>query len=73
MNLLMWHSTVPQGVQVSKGPFLDSVIVDFENGTLAFVDQVSVERYQILQFHLHAPSEHTFNGKFYDLELHLVH
>lgn len=23
--------------------------------------------------HIHAPSEHTFNGKAYDLELHLVH
>jgi carbonic anhydrase len=22
---------------------------------------------------LHAPSEHTFNGKHYDLELHIVH
>lgn len=22
---------------------------------------------------MHAPSEHTFNGKFYDLELHIVH
>ena len=26
-----------------------------------------------LQFHLHAPSEHTVNGKNYDLELHVVH
>ena len=23
--------------------------------------------------HIHAPSEHTFDGKHYDLELHLVH
>ena len=23
--------------------------------------------------HVHSPSEHTFNGKNYDLELHLVH
>ena len=26
-----------------------------------------------IQFHIHAPSEHTFNGKYYDLELHIVH
>ena len=26
-----------------------------------------------MQFNVHAPSEHTFNGKFYDLELHIVH
>lgn len=29
--------------------------------------------YAPLQFHIHAPSEHTFNGKHYDLELHIVH
>ena len=28
--------------------------------------------YQILQFHLHAPSEHQINGKSYDLEIHFV-
>ena len=26
-----------------------------------------------LQFHFHAPSEHTFNSRNYDLELHIVH
>jgi carbonic anhydrase len=25
-----------------------------------------------LQLHFHAPSEHTFNGKHYDLEMHIV-
>ena len=29
--------------------------------------------YQPLQFHFHAPSEHTVNGQNYDLEFHLVH
>lgn len=29
--------------------------------------------YDLLQFHFHTPSEHTFAGKFADLELHLVH
>ena len=29
--------------------------------------------YNVLQFHLHAPSEHTINGKHYDLEMHIVH
>jgi len=27
----------------------------------------------LLQFHIHAPSEHTIDGKHYDAELHLVH
>lgn len=25
------------------------------------------------QFHMHSPSEHTVDGKFYDMELHVVH
>ena len=27
----------------------------------------------MLQFHFHSPSEHTFDGKHYELELHIVH
>lgn len=29
--------------------------------------------YTLTQYHFHAPSEHTLNGKHYDLEVHLVH
>lgn len=29
--------------------------------------------YNLLQFHFHAPSEHTINGEHYELEMHLVH
>ena len=29
--------------------------------------------YQLLQFHFHAPSEHTVAGKPFDMEMHLVH
>ena len=29
--------------------------------------------YQLLQFHFHAPSEHTVDGKPFDMEMHLVH
>ena len=31
------------------------------------------DNYDALQFHFHAPSEHTFNGHHYDLEMHIVH
>ncbi len=31
------------------------------------------EAWDLLQFHLHAPSEHTVDGKVFDAELHLVH
>ncbi len=30
-------------------------------------------KYSLIQFHLHAPSEHKLDGKLSDLELHLVH
>jgi carbonic anhydrase len=29
--------------------------------------------YELLQFHFHAPSEHTIDGRHYPMELHLVH
>ena len=35
--------------------------------------EVEGTRYQLLQFHFHAPSEHTVAGKPFDMELHLVH
>jgi carbonic anhydrase len=35
--------------------------------------RVGDDRYELLQFHFHAPSEHTVNGQFAAAELHLVH
>lgn len=32
-----------------------------------------LRRYEMLQFHFHTPSEHTYNGKRYPMELHFVH
>lgn len=37
-----------------------------------FGDNTEQEFYP-LQYHLHSPSEHTIDGKLYDLELHIVH
>jgi carbonic anhydrase len=31
------------------------------------------EKYELLQFHFHSPSEHEIEGKSYDMEMHLVH
>ena len=33
----------------------------------------AISEYQAFQFHFHAPSEHTINGNYYDLEMHIVH
>jgi len=35
--------------------------------------RVGRDKYDLLQFHFHAPSEHTVNGQFAAAELHLVH
>ena len=35
--------------------------------------QVDDTRHPLLQFHFHAPSEHTVAGKQFDMEMHLVH
>ena len=34
---------------------------------------VGGKRYDLAQYHFHTPSEHTVDGRFYDMELHLVH
>ncbi len=35
--------------------------------------RVGHDTYQLVQFHFHVPSEHTVNGRHYDMEAHLVH
>lgn len=47
-----------------------AVQVNVEPGSSAMIDG---EKYELLQFHFHAPSEHTVKGNFYDMEMHLVH
>ena len=35
--------------------------------------QIGGHRYQLVQYHFHAPSEHAINGRLADLEAHFVH
>ena len=35
--------------------------------------EVEGTKYHLLQFHFHAPSEHTVTGNLFDMEMHLVH
>jgi carbonic anhydrase len=63
----------------------NNIVIDNQKGTiittflqkvgsyLKLTDETSkVKEFVPLQLHFHAPSEHTFNGKHYDLELHIV-
>ncbi len=47
-----------------------SIQVNCEPGSTATIDG---KAYQLLQYHFHAPSEHTVAGSAYDMEAHLVH
>jgi len=48
-----------------------SVQVNTEEGYLGSV-AIGNDVFSLIQFHFHAPSEHTFNGRHYDAELHFV-
>jgi carbonic anhydrase len=47
-----------------------TIQVNYDSGSYIELDGV---RYDLLQFHFHAPSEHSINGELAKAELHLVH
>jgi carbonic anhydrase len=47
-----------------------TIQVNYDGGSAIEIDGKS---YELLQFHFHAPSEHTVTGMNYPLEMHLVH
>jgi carbonic anhydrase len=49
------------------------VEVPYGPGSAIRVGQDAQDTYGLLQFHFHAPSEHTVNGQFAAAEIHLVH
>ncbi len=58
--------------EVNKGYTLQWNL-DANPGELHFTKDNQLRNFKPLQFHFHAPSEHTFNGAVYDLEMHIVH
>ena len=49
------------------------VEVPYDPTSFLTIGSEPTDVYQLVQFHFHAPSEHTVNGVLYDAELHLVH
>lgn len=47
-----------------------TIQANYEPGSYIIADG---ERFDLLQFHMHAPSEHTIDGQSFPIELHLVH
>ncbi|OMP04128.1 Alpha carbonic anhydrase [Corchorus capsularis] len=52
-----------------NGTFIVEVLWQGKAGKI----QINRTEYGVVNVHWHSPSEHTFNGTRYDLELHLVH
>ena len=48
----------------------NTIEVAYQNGSWIEIDGT---KYHLLQFHFHAPSEHTVAGNLSDMEMHLVH
>ena len=48
----------------------NTIQVEYPKGNWIEIDGT---KYHLLQFHFHAPSEHTVAGALYDMEMHLVH
>jgi carbonic anhydrase len=66
------------GFDYHDTPFIVSntlhvVEVEYEPGSVIRTGQALSDEYTLQQFHFHAPSEHTINGRLADAELHLVH
>lgn len=47
-----------------------TIQVNYDKGSSVTING---EKYELLQFHFHTPSEHNLNSKAYAMELHLVH
>jgi carbonic anhydrase len=65
-NLVFAHKPVPLQI-VNNG---HTIQVNYAPGSAIVLDGV---RYELTQFHFHAPSEHTIDDRQADAELHLVH
>jgi carbonic anhydrase len=63
--IMVYHPTA--GAVVDNG---HTVEVDLDPGSFIVVDGT---RFDLIQFHVHTPSEHTVAGDRFPLELHLVH
>ncbi len=78
----------PIDIPVATPAKLPPIKFDFEQATLEILNNghtiqvnhdegssitVDGERFDLLQFHFHTPSENTVGGKHHDMELHMVH
>lgn len=65
---LTWYNTKMK-IDLHEVEQLQNFIVS----DLALKFNSSGTKFEALQVHFHSPSEHTLNGKHYDLEMHIFH
>jgi len=68
-KLLFKYKPTPLKIE-NTGHYVE---VPYDPSSYLYVGSQPTDAYQLVQFHFHAPSEHTINGVRYDAELHLVH
>ncbi len=71
---------LPVDLNALRFDYQDSPLLIFNNGHTIQVNYAPGSTliyneitYTLLQFHFHQPSEHTINGEYADMEIHLVH
>jgi carbonic anhydrase len=70
-KLLFEYNPTPLKIE-NTGHYVEVPYESTKESTLSVGSQPT-DVYKLVQFHFHAPSEHTINGVHYDAELHLVH
>jgi carbonic anhydrase len=68
-KLLFKYKPTPLKIE-NTGHYVE---VPYDPTSYLYVGSQPTDVYKLVQFHFHAPSEHTINGVRYDAELHLVH
>lgn len=76
LSLLSFDADYEEFVNVTVENVTNTIRMDInhiDGYFIVYEDDRSTEVFKPLQFHFHSPSEHTFNGLHYDLELHVYH
>lgn len=76
LHLLSFDANYGEIADVQVKNLTDSLWVDIRHIDGTFVmheEDRPDEVFKPLQFHFHAPSEHTFDGRHYDVEMHFYH
>jgi carbonic anhydrase len=61
----------PTAMEVENTGHVVEVVTD--PGSVLRIGKSATDEYNLVQFHFHAPSEHTIDGHVFDAELHMVH